>query len=277
MTRDERQLIRMMNKSFDKGKVNSMNIEIKDLTNIQDESELKSEFDNLSADDTIMVKDNPTDKLNAYNLDPDYEITMKENDNEWKKVKSLSGDEMKNFIHTIVKKALTELGLDAELSIDLYASSDIGEDFDSWDEETDEVFDEYKPLIQHFVLENPWLPYEKDLRLNKFVIHQNNSVDLEFDIIFNRPPHLRNEPSDLNDPLNVLRRFYSLMGKSDVDGNNIKCSISYTDAPDDALQKGLTLYSISGAITSMEILQNYGLGLRIKVKGEIIIRDENRR
>lgn len=222
MTRDERQLIRMMNKSFDKGKVNSMNIEIKDLTNIQDESELKSEFDNLSADDTIMVKDNPTDKLNAYNLDPDYEITMKE-------------------------------------------------------EETDEVFDEYKPLIQHFVLENPWLPYEKDLRLNKFVIHQNNSVDLEFDIIFNRPPHLRNEPSDLNDPLNVLRRFYSLMGKSDVDGNNIKCSISYTDAPDDVLQKGLTLYSISGAITSMEILQNYGLGLRIKVKGEIIIRDENRR
>lgn len=277
MTRDERQLIRMMNKSFDKGKVNSMNIEIKDLTNIQDESELKSEFDNLSADDTIMVKDNPTDKLNAYNLDPDYEITMKENDNEWKKVKSLSGDEMKNFIHTIVKKALTELGLDAELSIDLYASSDIGEDFDSWDEETDEVFDEYKLLIQHFVLENPWLPYEKDLRLNKFVIHQNNSVDLEFDIIFNRPPHLRNEPSDLNDPLNVLRRFYSLMGKSDVDGNNIKCSISYTDAPDDVLQKGLTLYSISGAITSMEILQNYGLGLRIKVKGEIIIRDENRR
>lgn len=269
MTRDERQLIRMMNKSFDKGKVNSMNIEIKDLTNIQDESELKSEFDNLSADDTIMVKDNPTDKLNAYNLDPDYEITIKENDNEWKKVKSLSGDEMKNFIHTIVKKALTELGLDAELSIDLYASSDIGEDFDSWDEETDEVFDEYKPLIQHFVLENPWLPYEKDLRLNKFVIHQNNSVDLEFDIIFNRPPHLRNEPSDLNDPLNVLRRFYSLMGKSDVDGNNIKCSISYTDAPDDVLQKGLTLYSISGAITSMEILQNYGLGLRIKVKGEI--------
>ena len=277
MTRDERQLIRMMNKSFDKGKVNSMNIEIKDLTNIQDESELKSEFDNLSADDTIIVKDNPTDKLNAYNLDPDYEITMKENDNEWKKVKSLSGDEMKNFIHTIVKKALTELGLDAELPIDLYASSDIGEDFDSWDEETDEVFDEYKPLIQHFVLENPWLPYEKDLRLNKFVIHQNNSVDLEFDIIFNRPPHLRNEPSDLNDPLNVLRRFYSLMGKSDVDGNNIKCSISYTDAPDDVLQKGLTLYSISGAITSMEILQNYGLGLRIKVKGEIIIRDENRR
>lgn len=277
MTRDERQLIRMMNKSFDKGKVNSMNIEIKDLTNIQDESELKSEFDNLSADDTIMVKDNPTDKLNAYNLDPDYEITMKENDNEWKKVKSLSGDEMKNFIHTIVKKALTKLGLDAELSIDLYASSDIGEDFDSWDEETDEVFDEYKPLIQHFVLENPWLPYEKDLRLNKFVIHQNNSVDLEFDIIFNRPPHLRNEPSDLNDPLNVLRRFYSLMGKSDVDGNNIKCSISYTDAPDDVLQKELTLYSISGAITSMEILQNYGLGLRIKVKGEIIIRDENRR
>lgn len=277
MTRDERQLIRMMNKSFDKGKVNSMNIEIKDLTNIQDESELKSEFDNLSADDTIMVKDNPTDKLNAYNLDPDYEITIKENDNEWKKVKSLSGDEMKNFIHTIVKKALTELGLDAELPIDLYASSDIGEDFDSWDEETDEVFDEYKPLIQHFVLENPWLPYEKDLRLNKFVIHQNNSVDLEFDIIFNRPPHLRNEPSDLNDPLNVLRRFYSLMGKSDVDGNNIKCSISYTDAPDDVLQKGLTLYSISGAITSMEILQNYGLGLRIKVKGEIIIRDENRR
>lgn len=269
MTRDERQLIRMMNKSFDKGKVNSMNIEIKDLTNIQDESELKSEFDNLSADDTIMVKDNPTDKLNAYNLDPDYEITMKENDNEWKKVKSLSGDEMKNFTHTIVKKALTKLGLDAELSIDLYASSDIGEDFDSWDEETDEVFDEYKPLIQHFVLENPWLPYEKDLRLNKFVIHQNNSVDLEFDIIFNRPPHLRNEPSDLNDPLNVLRRFYSLMGKSDVDGNNIKCSISYTDAPDDVLQKGLTLYSISGAITSMEILQNYGLGLRIKVKGEI--------
>ena len=277
MTRDERQLIRMMNKSFDKGKVNSMNIEIKDLTNIQDESELKSEFDNLSADDTIMVKDNPTDKLNAYNLDPDYEITIKENDNEWKKVKSLSGDEMKNFIHTIVKKALTELGLDAELPIDLYASSDIGEDFDSWDEETDEVFDEYKPLIQHFVLENPWLPYEKDLRLNKFVIHQNDSVDLEFDIIFNRPPHLRNEPSDLNDPLNVLRRFYSLMGKSDVDGNNIKCSISYTDAPDDVLQKGLTLYSISGAITSMEILQNYGLGLRIKVKGEIIIRDENRR
>ena len=277
MTRDERQLIRMMNKSFDKGKVNSMNIEIKDLTNIQDESELKSEFDNLSADDTIMVKDNPTDKLNAYNIDPDYEITMKENDNEWKKVKSLSGDEMKNFIHTIVKKALTKLGLDAELSIDLYASSDIGEDFDSWDEETDEVFDEYKPLIQHFVLENPWLPYEKDLRLNKFVIHQNNSVDLEFDIIFNRPPHLRNEPSDLNDPLNVLRRFYSLMGKSDVDGNNIKCSISYTDAPDDVLQKELTLYSISGAITSMEILQNYGLGLRIKVKGEIIIRDENRR
>lgn len=277
MTRDERQLIRMMNKSFDKGKVNSMNIEIKDLTNIQDESELKSEFDNLSADDTIMVKDNPTDKLNAYNLDPDYEITMKENDNKWKKVKSLSGDEMKNFIHTIVKKALTKLGLDAELSIDLYASSDIGEDFDSWDEETDEVFDEYKPLIQHFVLENPWLPYEKDLRLNKFVIHQNNSVDLEFDIIFNRPPHLRNEPSDLNDPLNVLRRFYSLMGKSDVDGNNIKCSISYTDAPDDVLQKELTLYSISGAITSMEILQNYGLGLRIKVKGEIIIRDENRR
>ena len=132
-------------------------------------------------------------------------------------------------------------------------------------------------MIQHFVLENPWLPYEKDLRLNKFVIHQNNSVDLEFDIIFNRPPHLRNEPSDLNDPLNVLRRFYSLMGKSDVDGNNIKCSISYTDAPDDVLQKGLTLYSISGAITSMEILQNYGLGLRIKVKGEIIIRDENRR
>ena len=111
------------------------------------------------------------------------------------------------------------------MPIDLYASSDIGEDFDSWDEETDEVFDEYKPLIQHFVLENPWLPYEKDLRLNKFVIHQNNSVDLEFDIIFNRPPHLRNEPSDLNDPLNVLRRFYSLMGKSDVDGNNIKCSI----------------------------------------------------
>ena len=277
MTRDERQLIRMMNKSFDKGKVNSMNIEIKDLTNIQDESELKSEFDNLSADDTIMVKDNPTDKLNAYNLDPDYEITIKENDNEWKKVKSLSGDEMKNFIHTIVKKALTELGLDAELPIDLYASSDIGEDFDSWDEETDEVFDEYKPLIQHFVLENPWLPYEKELRLNKFVIHQNNSVDLEFDISFNRPPHLRNEPSDLNDPLNVLRRFYSLMGKSDVDGNNIKCSISYTDAPDDVLQKGLTLYSISGAITSMEILQNYGLGLRIKVKGEIIIRDENRR
>lgn len=199
MTRDERQLIRMMNRSF-KDKKQSRNIEIKDLTDIQDESELKSEFDNLSADDTI-------------------------------------------------------------------------EDFDSWNEETDEVFDEYKPLIQHFVLKNPWLPYEKDLRLNKFVIHQNNSVDLEFDIIFNRPPHLKNEPSDLNDPLNVLRRFYSLMGKSD----NIKCSISYTDAPDDVLQKGLTLYSISGTITSMEILQNYGLGLRIKVKGEIIIRDENRR
>lgn len=256
MTRDERQLIRMMNRSF-QDKKQPRNIEVKDLSESAD-FRFRSDLGNPPYDGAIdLPKENES---NICATDPEkIELFPITEDKIQKLIK-----ECADKIRGKIKNASTLDEIKVDVSLD--------------DMKIDEITDDdYKPLIQHFVLYNPWLPYEKDLRLTKFVIHQNNSVDLEFDIIFNKPPHLRNEPSDLNDPLNVLNRFYSLMGKSNADGNNIKCGISYTDAPDDALQKGLTLYSISGTITSMEILQDYGLGLRIKVKGEIIINDENRR
>ena len=142
---------------------------------------------------------------------------------------------------------------------------EIDEDF----EDEDNGLDIQKPLVQHFTLNNPWLPYEKDIKLTKFIIYQDNTVDLEFDINFNRPPHLRNEPSDLNDPLKILNQFKALMDKSNAGGNNIECSVTYNNAPDNAIIKSTTIYSIIGKIISMEILQNYGLGLKIKVKGKI--------
>lgn len=251
MTRDERQLIRMMNRSF-KDKKQSRNLEIKDLTGREKLYIFTSKNKRLENEETNDIK---KDELNVPYFVFDSNVGIND---ELDLAKKEFNDNLNDNLTDLTTKA----------NVKIINGNDML-NLEEYDDEKEKVC--YKPLIQHFVLEDAWLPYEKDLRLNKFVIHQNNSVDLEFDVIFHKPPHLRNEPSDLNDPLNVLRRFYSLMGKSDADGNNIKCSISYTDAPDEALQKEFTLYSISGTITSMEILQNYGLDLRIKVKGKIII------
>lgn len=288
MTRDEKQLIRMMNKSFSEKK-NSRSIEVKDLSKETDSSASKSE-----ANET--VDEDPFDPYHPnynfiFDLDnPSHEGTIdlpKEKEPENSVINPESVDRLERIslteddFHCIVKECIDEImekikngelnedsDSDTVYEIDMDDHLDTGLEIDEVPNDKDEVL-EFKPLVQHFTLSNPWLPYEKDLKLNKFVIYQDDTVDLEFDIIFNRPPHLRHEPSDLNDPLKILNQFKALMDKSDANGNNIKCSIIYNNAPDNAIIKSTTIYSIIGKITSMEILQNYGLGLRIKIKGRI--------
>ena len=285
MTKDERQLIRMMNKSF-KDKKNSRNIEIKDLSKETEPSASKSESDETVDKDPfepchpnfnfIFDLDDPSydevigdsDESKSYESNPELK--------EKPKIISLTEADMQNIVKECADRILEEIknGKSSEDSDTIYAIDvddqfDTGLEIDETPGDVGEILD-FKPLIQHFTLDNPWLPYEKDTRLSKFIIHQGNTVDLEFEINFNRPPHLRHEPSDLNDPLKILNRFKALMNKSDADGNNIKCSITYNNAPDNAIIKNTTIYSITGKITSMEILQTYGLGLRITVKGKII-------
>lgn len=270
MTKDERQLIRMMNRSF-KDKKNSRNIEVNDLS--------ESIFDKITNDNPI--KPYTSDFCSKIDLDnPLYDGTLdlpKENESnicainpENLKLIPITEDE----IQKLVKECTDKIREKIKNASTLY---EIKIDGSLDDMEIDEITDDdYRPLIQHFVLSNPWLPYEKDIKLTKFIIHQDSTVDLEFDIKFNIPPHLKHEPTDLNNPLKILKNFKNLMGKSNADGDNIKCSIIYTDTPDYGLAKDRESFLITGKITSMEILQSYGLGLKITIKGKITNHDETR-
>lgn len=253
MTRDEKQLIRQMNKSF-KNKKWSRIIKINDSTG--------HDNDDQESNDLIGIKD----ELHAYNLNPNHNIDFKIGEF------TLSEDEYNDFRTNVYKKIAEE---SAKLGLTGNDSLILEEDSDNQNKKKEEP--ETKPLIQHFTLDNPWLPYENDIRLTRFVINQDNDAELEFEIIFNRPPHLRHDPSDLNNPLKIINQFKNLMDGSQTNGNNFKCIVSYSDAPDDALLKNFTFFNISGKIASMEILQNYGFGLRIKVNGRILTNNETRR
>ena len=282
MTRDERQLIRMMNRSFS-DKKNSRNIEIKDLSKETDSSASKSESD--ETDDKGPFKPYNTDFNFNFDLDDtSYDVGIPIPDdakpcepnpesNEKPEMVSLTENDMQNIVKECVdriwEKIKNNVSKDDSDSDTVYAL-DVDDHLDTG-LEIDEISDDvdYKPLIQHFTLTNPWLPYEKDLDLNMFRINQDNTVELEFDIRFNKPLHLKYEPTDLHDPLKILNRFKALMDKSNADDNNIICTITYNNAPDNAKIKSTTVYNVAGRITSMAILQFSGLGLRINVKGKI--------
>lgn len=237
MTRDERQLIRMMNKSFNT-KGNSRAIKINDLSEKKSsefglDDETNSDCDQCPASNHYLN----TDWLNLFNShrspSPDSVFTIN------------TGEDKKRG-HNDVEP------------------SDVVEEPKKYD------LDEPKTLCQHFVLENPWLPYEDDCRLTKFVVGNDKDVDLEFEILFKRPPHLMHKPSDLNDPLSVIRRFKKLVDEPDESkSSTIKCYVLYCYDDEFASKDNAFLsYKIEGKITAMEVTQ-YRFGLKITVKGKI--------
>lgn len=273
MTKDERQLIRMMNRTF-KDKKSSRNIEIKDLSKETDPSVVNTEH----------IKSTDDEPIKPYHSGFDFSFDLDKDDPSYNEVidipnesKSCESNPESNEKVEMISMTEDEINKLVKECVDKIKNNDsdtiykIGVVDNLDDREIDEITDEedYRPLIQHFTLANPWLPYEKDLDLHFFRINQDNTVELEFDIIFNKPLHLKYEPTDLHDPLKILNRFKTLMDKSNADGNNIICSVTYNNAPDNARIKNSTIYNIAGKITSMQILQFSGVGLRINVKGKI--------
>jgi len=282
MTKDERQLIRMMNRSFKDKKKNSRNIEIKDLPKETDSSTLETESSKAIEEDPIII---PKSDFNfSFDLDDDLSFDEEVDDSiesepcEYK-LKLNDGNEIislpEKVLHNIIKDCVEEIikRNQNEESNDLCESEE-NNHLDTGLELDDDTLDDIlstkpKRLYQRFILSDPWLPFENDCRLDKFVVYDGNSVDLEFSILLNKSPYLKNELTDLNDPLNVLRRFRNLVEKSSSSENNIKCNIIYS-YNNNSVNLNDVKYAISGRIISMEILQTYGLELRITVKGKII-------
>lgn len=274
MTREEKQLIRRMNRSF-KEKKSSRKIEISDLTDAKETSNLVSGYDEVENDDLIGVKNG----LHAYNLNPDYEINQEADISDDFGV-TTSYDDLKEIIKEGTKKTIEKI--ERKKRGALFNNFDIPIPDDIVGDNEKDFFNEHKPLVQEFVLIDPWLPYSKDCRLTRFSIKEDESVDLDFFIPFNRPPHLRHTPSDLNNPLGVLKRFKKLIEDDDAkanyvkvgydirQGDNIRCYVSYSYHDDCSDADNGVTFNITGKIASMEIQQGGEYGLKITVSGKII-------